>query len=455
MLAALAVTVLISAVLLGVIGLTRWGGHRAVQEDTRSVVTKTRQQLLRALESRRGTLTFLRDTLQSAPGDFSQASWQAMGASAVKHTRHLLGVGLLRPTQRIAWWVEPPQLSKLERDGLIRRLAQHLQLRGAWHLPSTFLVSNPSQRIFLVMLEPLRRAEPPAILLGVFDIKPLLEDFFTATLPLPFPARVFDGQTLLYRTPDWRLLEGRQLAIIVEKPLVLDAARWTLAMQPGRTQTARTLSWFAFAVSGLGLLAGVGITGIVWVLAARAWLLQRAVERRTAALRRALERVRQLATTDELTGLHNRRFFLKRLAWEYNRAKRYRRPLACLMVDINRFKRVNDQLGHPIGDLVLTRVAQELRTALRGSDILARFGGDEFIIALPETTQSQAESVAEKLRQRHIPVPEGSGVCLTEVMLSVGVSCLDSEEQPLENLLEAADRALYTSKSYPIGYTHK
>jgi diguanylate cyclase (GGDEF)-like protein len=116
------------------------------------------------------------------------------------------------------------------------------------------------------------------------------------------------------------------------------------------------------------------------------------------------------------------------------------------MIDVNGFKQVNDRLGHQAGDLVLKRVAQELKTMLRQSDVLARFGGDEFIIALPETTPDQAAAVADKLREIQIRLPNAPARELAPVSLSVGMSRVErSGESPAE-ILEAADQSLYASK---------
>jgi diguanylate cyclase (GGDEF)-like protein len=226
-------------------------------------------------------------------------------------------------------------------------------------------------------------------------------------------------------------------------------------MQPGATQVAQTLSWVTVALIVLSVIAGLGVSAIVWILAARTWILERAVTRRTAALQRALKRVRQLAITDELTGLYNRRFFLKRWIWEWERATRYGRPIACLMMDVNKFKDVNDRLGHAAGDEVLRRVARELQRILRQSDILCRFGGDEFIAALPETTQAQAQAVAEKLRKVRVPVAQPLASTMPAVTLSVGVAVLEAGMKQHEDVLEAADRALYEQKrGVPNGSLH-
>lgn len=444
--AASVITLIVSGLLLGLIGLTQWGGKRALVTDTRSVVSKTTSQLLRALTSRRGTLTFLRDTLNRR-ADLTPAQLNALGASATEHTRHLLGTGLARADRLPDWWHGPQGLAPTELAQLNRAIVERTKIRGMWRVPSTFVVTMRSQRLFLVMLEPLKAAAyRQSAVIGVFDIKPLLEDFVTSNLPDHQPVQVLSEGTLLYRSSNWQLSTGDPQPILEEDHIAVDSARWTFQMQPGSNRVTQTLSWFNMLLIILSCVTGLGITVIVWLLAARTWILQRAVARRTAALRRTLKRLRQMAVTDELTGLYNRRFFLDRWAWECERAKRYQRPLACLMIDINGFKQVNDQLGHPMGDLVLKHVAQELKTALRQADILARFGGDEFVIALPETSLEQAEAVADKLRRVSIPVEGERAKRLPPVSLSVGLGRVEQPDDSPQAILQAADQSLYASK---------
>lgn len=439
------ITLLISGFLLGLIGFMRWRGQRALQSDTGSVVAQAGQQLIRSLESRRGTLTFIRDTLNRR-ADLSRPQLEALGLSATEHTRHLLGTGLLRASAAPEWWARPQHVSERERDSMNRAVVQRAKLRGVWRVPSTFVTTVEGQRTFLIMLEPLRTpVYPQSAIMGVFDLKPLLEDFFS-TRVFQHPVQILDGTTLLYRSAAWQSTTETVHPITAEDPIAVDAARWTIQMQPGSTRVAQTLSWFNVLLVVLSLIAGLGMTIIVWILAARTWLLQRAVARRTAALRRTSERLRQLATTDELTGLYNRRFFLDRWAWECDRAKRYQRPLACLMVDVDGFKQVNDRLGHHTGDLVLKDVARELKAALRQSDILARFGGDEFIVALPETTHEQAEAVAQKLRQVSLRASGDSQRRVPDVRLSVGLSYVVPGDQEPEEIIQAADQSLYSAK---------
>ena len=438
------ITLAVSALLLGLIVFSRWRGRQAVQHDTRALITQTSQQLLRALQSRRGTLTFVRDTLNRRP-NLTTLQLEAMSASAVEHTRHLAGLGVTTASPPLRWWAKPSGLPAAELTQVERTVAQWTQRRGVWRVPSAFVVTTG--RPFLVMLEPLRAGiYGQSAVVGVFDLAPFLTDFFSTNLTQRYPVRLLDGETPLYRSPDWQLPTDDRHPIVVSHPIRLDAARWLMEMQPGATPVAQTLSWLNILVAGLGVIAGLGITVIVWLLAARTWILQRAVERRTAALRRATQRLRQMAVTDELTGLYNRRFFMSRWEWECERAKRYQRPLACLMIDVNGFKQVNDRLGHQAGDLVLKHIAQELRTTLRQSDILARFGGDEFVIALPETSEPQATLVAEKLRQIRIQPPAPGGRAVSPVTLSVGMGRIDAAHETPQDILEAADQSLYAHK---------
>ena len=444
--AAALATFVTSLTILGLIGFARWQGRQAVRNDTRIAVEQISEQLLRTLQGRHGTLTLLRDTLNRQP-TLETSDLTAMGGSAVQHTRHLLAVGLLRSTQPPVWWAKTAQFSEMEVAQVSRAAVQRGKLRGVWRVPSTFVTATKTQRPVLVMLEPLRAPTfRETAVIGILDVKSLLEDFFSSGLPQGYPVQLFDGSTLLFRSANWVEDTEEHRAVIEEFPLRLDAARWTIQIEPGSDVVVKTISWLNILVIGLGAVAALGITVIVWILAARTWILQRAVARRTAALRRALKRVRQLAITDELTGLYNRRFFLKRWTWEWERAKRYRRPLACLMIDVNSFKQVNDRLGHAAGDLVLKPVAQELKTLLRQSDILARFGGDEFVIALPETTYDQAVLVAEKLRKLGITIPQPTGRPSAQVSLSVGISHVERQEGGFAEVLEAADKSLYDYK---------
>jgi len=435
----------ISASLLGVILFMRWRVDHAVRHDTSVVLNQASLQLVRALQSRRGTLTLLRDTLDRQAG-LNMAERKALAESAVAHTRHLLGIGLLRAGQPVVWWVQPSSTTAQERARLNRAMAQHAKLRNTWRVPSTLTVFSHSDRPLLIMLEPLRSsANRKSAIVGIFDLKPLLADFFELTLQQPYPVQLLDANRLLYRSRHWQIPTEERRHAWLQRPIRLDAVQWAFQMQPGATQAAQAITAFHVLLLAFSGLSGLATIGIIWLLAMRTWILQRAVWRRTQALRRTTERLRQLATTDELTGLSNRRFFLERWQWECERARRYGRPLGCLMIDVNEFKQINDVLGHHMGDLVLKQVAQELKAHLRQSDMLARFGGDEFIVALLETSRTHATTVAEKLRQVTITGPWMSHEGLGPVRLSVGLSHLQPDVSP-QHVIQQADAALYASR---------
>ncbi|MCK5736068.1 MAG: GGDEF domain-containing protein, partial [Spirochaetaceae bacterium] len=110
-------------------------------------------------------------------------------------------------------------------------------------------------------------------------------------------------------------------------------------------------------------------------------------------------KLRILATTDPLTGLFNRRFFIERAESEISRSKRRNTPLAVMMADLDDFKKINDSLGHIFGDQVLIKVSRIIKDSLRDMDISGRYGGEEFVMLLPETDQKKSESAAERIRK--------------------------------------------------------
>lgn len=165
-------------------------------------------------------------------------------------------------------------------------------------------------------------------------------------------------------------------------------------------------------------------------------------------LRVSATRSMALAATDPLTGLHNRRYaehHLKRIMY---RARKNRRRFALMLLDLDRFKSVNDSFGHSAGDKVLKEIAARLLDNLRSVDLIARFGGEEFLVVLPETSITDARTAAERLRNwiKTQPVDLGDGRFLT-VTVSIGLAISDGTDGTVTDLLARADQALYASKS--------
>jgi diguanylate cyclase (GGDEF)-like protein len=161
---------------------------------------------------------------------------------------------------------------------------------------------------------------------------------------------------------------------------------------------------------------------------------------------RHAEELERLATTDGMTGINNRRHFLTLADREWAKASRYGRPISFLMIDIDYFKAINDNFGHQVGDEMIVHLANLARDCKRECDVLARIGGEEFALLLPETDLPQALTVAERLRAEvaanslvvdSFPIP---------ATVSIGAAASDAAMMDVSDLMRAADRALYEAK---------
>lgn len=155
------------------------------------------------------------------------------------------------------------------------------------------------------------------------------------------------------------------------------------------------------------------------------------------------------ATIDVLTGLYNRRYFYDISTKYYDKAKRYNQKISVLMIDIDKFKNVNDTYGHDVGDTVIASTGKILTKRTRNSDVVARYGGEEFIVLLAETEMDRAVELAERIRidieNNHVKLDNGNSVKIT---VSIGVTELNHRiDKDIEETIKRSDKALYEAKN--------
>ncbi len=204
----------------------------------------------------------------------------------------------------------------------------------------------------------------------------------------------------------------------------------------GKTSTLRSFKFPCHDSAGNMLLAGVAVD-VSDDVAQKAEL-----ERYHRELEDANDQLRRLAVTDELTGLRNRRAFEERLVMEFSMARRRKRELAVLLIDVDNFKTINDRWGHAAGDEVLRRLGNILRTTVRLPDLPARYGGEEFIVLLPESGEESAMGLARRVMQR-VAAEEWENDAVT---ISMGMAAMNESLQNGYQLVELADEALYAAK---------
>jgi len=158
------------------------------------------------------------------------------------------------------------------------------------------------------------------------------------------------------------------------------------------------------------------------------------------------EQLSHLANTDALSGLANRRFFVEQLEREFARAKRYRRPLTLLYLDLDDFKSINDRFGHAVGDDVISNLSLSMSAVLRSTDLLARIGGDEFAVLLPETTIKGGVGVTQKLKRALIAFTSRPNCVISSLTFSAGLAQFRFEDESIDALLARADHAQYKAK---------
>ena len=196
----------------------------------------------------------------------------------------------------------------------------------------------------------------------------------------------------------------------------------------------RLATWWFLFMAAIGIGAGLALVTLFVYL--------------TARLRDREERLREVAGTDPLTGVANRRRFLEALTLEFERAQRYGGELSCVMLDLDHFKSINDRYGHAVGDRVLVAAAEAFRGSLRAADVIARWGGEEFVLLLPQTGVTGAHAVAERCRRALEQVDIPMDGQLISVTVSVGLAVFPGARiESSDALVRSADEALYQAKN--------
>jgi diguanylate cyclase (GGDEF)-like protein len=255
-------------------------------------------------------------------------------------------------------------------------------------------------------------------------------------------ARESDGGRSYFRYMAPLFVEKSCLSCHAKQGYVEGQVRGGISVRFDITEATKSLSQANLFILALAIVLAMLLVGLIYFFVLR--LMRR--------LKEATRRIEEMVVTDELTGLYNRRHLFTRLKEEHPRAIRYGSPLACIMADVDFFKKINDNHGHQSGDAVLREVAGILKAASRQSDIAGRYGGEEFLIVLPGATLEGARAAAEKIRGQVEAHPfrgtEGQAIPVT---LSLGCSALEPGQgdalPDVEKLLSQADQSLYRAKA--------
>jgi diguanylate cyclase (GGDEF)-like protein len=234
-------------------------------------------------------------------------------------------------------------------------------------------------------------------------------------------------------------LSNAQVVFVGAYALVLFGSAMVLMarLDPARYPAGVEVAYFLVTV--------IVICGVV-VLASRLSAMRERLREQRRELQQALVRIKELATHDELTGLLNRRRMQELLQEEHERSQRTGHPWCVALIDLDHFKQVNDQLGHPAGDEVLRGLAHSGRGQIRKSDVLARWGGEEFVLLLRDAELGAARAVVERWRQALAAQPLRAGNVMVPLRFSAGVA-QHLPGEAVEQTLARADEALYGAKS--------
>jgi diguanylate cyclase (GGDEF)-like protein len=186
---------------------------------------------------------------------------------------------------------------------------------------------------------------------------------------------------------------------------------------------------------------------VYFLIAALLYSFSRNIERTITRLRTQTEQLTQLANTDPLTGLANRRYLIAQLERVFTGARRYHRPLSLLYIDLDGFKGINDRYGHIVGDEILHSIALAMQAVLRSTDLIARIGGDEFALLLPETNLKGSEGVVNKLQRAMLAFSSNLGPSMPRITFCAGIAQMREDDEGIDDMLARADQAQYLAKT--------
>jgi len=238
-----------------------------------------------------------------------------------------------------------------------------------------------------------------------------------------------------------RFLTGPEFALSLFYILPIALATWYAGRWVGvMVSFASAFSWLIADLSMLpafssGLIPYLNETFRLTVFLIITFIL--------AKLKRAMDNHKALGRTDPLTAILNRRAFYDLAELELNKARRYQKPLSVLYLDVDNFKKINDRLGHHVGDALLCSAAKMIKSNIRAIDIMGRFGGDEFVILLAETGPESVALIARKLRDKLLLLMQNKNWPAT---FSIGAVTFESPPESVEQLIIAADGQMYNAK---------
>lgn len=187
-----------------------------------------------------------------------------------------------------------------------------------------------------------------------------------------------------------------------------------------------------FTIVVFGIITTLLLLGLIYFFMSR--LIKKLEEARGT--------IEKLAITDQLTELFNRRHIMSRIEEEFEKFKRLKKNVSCIMADIDNFKAINDSFGHQVGDQALKEISHRIRNTIRAYDILGRYGGEEFLIIMPDTSLDDARGLAERIRTRVREEPINNAT----VTLSLGVVCVQESDRSVDDIIRRADQNLYKAK---------